>query len=86
MHQERHPLAAVVIVSLLALGLIAVGVWEFIELGRWQADGGVHQTNAVIVMMYNVGGRVGVLLFFLLAAAGGFFGAYKTFVKQVRRR
>ena len=52
----------------LAVGILAFGIYYYLELTQWEKEGGTIKMNRFIKLLYEMGGSITVLLLFVGSA------------------
>ena len=63
----------------LAVGILAFGIYYYLELIQWEKEGGTIKMNRFIKLLYEMGGSITVLLLFVGSALYLVYEGYSSY-------
>ena len=76
---SKNPLLPLLGSLVLAIGVLGFGIYYYLELVKWEKEGGTIKMNRLINLLYEMGGSITVLLLFVGSALYLVYEGYSSY-------
>ena len=76
---DKKPLKPLIWSIVIALLILGYGVWQYLELLKFEEVGGTIKLNRIVGLIYEFGGAISVLIASIILAIIMFFSGYSSY-------
>ena len=76
---SKNPLLPLLGSLVLAVGVLGFGIYYYLELVKWEKEGGTIKMNRLVSLLYDLGGSITVLLLFVGSALYLVYEGYSSY-------
>ena len=76
---SKNPLLPLLGSLVLAVGVLGFGIYYYLELVKWETEGGTIKMNRLVSLLYDLGGSITVLLLFVGSALYLAYAGYNSY-------